>query len=555
MTVGIMASRIVYAETFSNIFSNGWHLISVPCAVEGLEPGVFFAPVSSDVVGFSGGQLKPSNELPSMTNGKGYWAYFDGDTNVSVDCISYASDTVTLALDQGWNIIGIPFSSAHWAGSTMDGVSVGVSSMVEGPPYQYDATSGNYSPNSIMTEWNGYAVKVTAAGSLQIPKMSVNNTPAANAGDDYKWFVGSIYDYAGYTGTGNELNTIFARRDIPSTLDGRSSSDPDGDILTYTWRQTAGPAVSIADSNASTTTFIPGDASTYQFELTVSDGFLAATDTVTVTTKKLTGKLVFSLQNGATEDIYTLDLEDDTGAGLKRITDHYSGYEKIPRWSTDGVKILYAGTPPEEDPEIYLMNQDGSGKTQITDNYSNEYSGDISGSGRIIYCSDKDGPGDLYDVNISGTDERRLTNLLKDCTIPKYSPDDSMIVFLTNYGGDNDEIYVINADGTNLNRLTNDNLIQLQPNWTPDGKIIFCERELIYTPDKVYTMLPDGTQKTLINTPVKYDRIYVPVMTGDGEFIYFEDDNSKLIVMYSDGSSSVDLGFGGLGTFDYYPVP
>ena len=71
------------------------------------------------------------------------------------------------------------------------------------------------------------------------------------------------------------------------TLNGRGSSDPDDDTLTYAWRQTGGTSVSLSGANTATPGFtapslLSADAELV-FRLTVSDGSLSATDTVTVT--------------------------------------------------------------------------------------------------------------------------------------------------------------------------------------------------------------------------------------------------------------------------------
>jgi hypothetical protein len=73
------------------------------------------------------------------------------------------------------------------------------------------------------------------------------------------------------------------------TLDGSASTDPNLDTLTYTWAQTAGPAVALSDLNAVMPTFTAPAVSaadvskTLTFELTVSDGELSDTKPVSVT--------------------------------------------------------------------------------------------------------------------------------------------------------------------------------------------------------------------------------------------------------------------------------
>ena len=80
---------------------------------------------------------------------------------------------------------------------------------------------------------------------------SVNAAPTANAGADQQVDIGATV-----------------------TLDASASSDSDGSILSYHWRQTAGVAVSIADANSQITTFIVPESaldSNLSFELVVVD--------------------------------------------------------------------------------------------------------------------------------------------------------------------------------------------------------------------------------------------------------------------------------------------
>ncbi|HET9334387.1 MAG TPA: tandem-95 repeat protein [Gemmatimonadota bacterium] len=70
------------------------------------------------------------------------------------------------------------------------------------------------------------------------------------------------------------------------TLQGGGSTDPDGDPLAFEWRTLSSPSgvtVSLTGAGTALATFTPTVAGVYEFELTVSDGELAARDTVRVT--------------------------------------------------------------------------------------------------------------------------------------------------------------------------------------------------------------------------------------------------------------------------------
>ncbi|MEW6367520.1 MAG: IPT/TIG domain-containing protein [Acidobacteriota bacterium] len=67
-------------------------------------------------------------------------------------------------------------------------------------------------------------------------------------------------------------------------LDGTGSSDPDGDAITFSWRQTWGTSVALSGAATATPSFTaPAAAETLRFELTVRDQTLSASDQIEVT--------------------------------------------------------------------------------------------------------------------------------------------------------------------------------------------------------------------------------------------------------------------------------
>lgn len=86
-----------------------------------------------------------------------------------------------------------------------------------------------------------------------------NHSPIANAGTDQKIILGDLV-----------------------TLDGDSSSDPEGNALTYSWTQTGGPTAILENDTSPNPTFTASEVGTYNFTLSVSDGELTSSDEIKV---------------------------------------------------------------------------------------------------------------------------------------------------------------------------------------------------------------------------------------------------------------------------------
>jgi PKD repeat protein len=118
-------------------------------------------------------------------------------------------------------------------------------------------------------------------------------------------------------------------------LDGRGSSDPDGDSLTAAWIQVAGPAVELADPTAIQTSFLaPRETANMVFRLEVADGVQSdATSTeVRVVEAKDGPRARFSVE----------PLAD----GSYRFQDHSVGQELIRTWDFgDGSANSHAANP------------------------------------------------------------------------------------------------------------------------------------------------------------------------------------------------------------------
>lgn len=144
-----------------------------------------------------------------------------------------------------WSITAKPVGSA----STL------VSSVTSSTSFTPDV-AGNYTVNLVVNN----SITNSTASTLNIAVAYVNHAPVANAGTQTSKLIGTI---------------VY--------LNGSGSYDPDGDALFYAWTISTKPIGSIATlSNPSVQnpTFAVDLAGSYTVTLTVSDGFLANTSSI-----------------------------------------------------------------------------------------------------------------------------------------------------------------------------------------------------------------------------------------------------------------------------------
>jgi hypothetical protein len=187
------------------------------------------------------------------------------------------------------------------------------------------------------------------------------------------------------------------------------------------------------------------------------------------------------------------------GSNKTQITHGSVGIDSNPALSPDGTKVAYS-TPYKTGIGIAVVSADGGNPQVLTTedsplNYSPAWSPD---GNKIIFTV---GSGDGIDeMNADGSNRHRLLTQLNGETYGhlSWSPDGSRIVFASTRpdGGSNNnhfEIWVMNADASGLTRLTNNDFPDQHPEWSPDGSKILFGSQRGFAGTNVYIVNPDGS--------------------------------------------------------------
>jgi TolB protein len=185
------------------------------------------------------------------------------------------------------------------------------------------------------------------------------------------------------------------------------------------------------------------------------------------------GRLLVTSTRSGDGDIYALDPESPSA--LNRVSDA-AGAEVSGNFSPDGTRIAYISTG-DGNPELYVMNADGSDPRRLTTTESAEASPQWTPDGRqIIYAVVEGRSTQVWAANADGSEARVLNVAGGGNDQPAVSPDGNMIAFRSVERGGRD-IFLMNVDGSNVRPFTETETREGNPAWFPDGRLAYLSEQ------------------------------------------------------------------------------
>jgi TolB protein len=288
-----------------------------------------------------------------------------------------------------------------------------------------------------------------------------------------------------------------------------------------------------------TPTPLPTDAECYGASATLfihdNDPMPSPTPTPAPTNKR---KIAFGSNRDGNEEIYVMD---EDGTAVRRVTNTLSS-DGQPSWSPDGTRLAFV-SDREVRNGIHLMNADGTNVTRLPGIFGESPIWSPDGT-RIAFTGSRQGFSyEIHVVNLDGSGLVNVSNNPQEDFAPAWSPDGKQLAYTSRRENGTFSVYVVNVDGTGLRRLVEG--YSREPAWSPDGTRIAYVAQGDQMDTNIYVVNTDGTGKKFLTGGRPFNNDVSPSWSSDGARIAFVSnrDNQKyeIYVMNSDGSGQTRL--------------
>ena len=238
----------------------------------------------------------------------------------------------------------------------------------------------------------------------------------------------------------------------------------------------------------------------------------------------------------------------------------------LPAFSPDGERIAVMSSMAGSLPDIWIMNKDGSGLRQVTDNSGFEADPAWSSDGHaIVFRSIRGHTVGLYSVSIDTRREqkliaygsidelRRQQGLVEESVV---SPDNTRIAYTVYDPRTNSKaLFLRDVHSATATRLTTGLPIVSYPRWAPDGQSIAVELLHDRGSDAGVVAVSGGAPRQL--TSVR-DEAWVHSWTPDSKRVVYAGQRAGVWNIYwvpaNGGPEQRVTNYAGVGTFVRYPA-
>ena len=170
-------------------------------------------------------------------------------------------------------------------------------------------------------------------------------------------------------------------------------------------------------------------------------------------------RIAFTSNRDGNPEIYVMNRD---GSGLRRMTNNPS-IDVTPTWSPNGNQIAWVSDRTGS-PKIYVMNADGTGQRLLISDYSDRPTWSSGQFNEIAYAA-RTGPGyDIKIYDVATGESRKITDGIGNNQSPAFSPNGRHIAFTSTRSGKS-QIFTVDRDGNNLRQITREGNNKF-PNWS-----------------------------------------------------------------------------------------
>ena len=177
-------------------------------------------------------------------------------------------------------------------------------------------------------------------------------------------------------------------------------------------------------------------------------------------------RIAFISDESGSKELYIVDYD---GQNKKRIT--FDGViTASPDWSEDGEGLIYLSYLNQRT-EIFFHNLKNNERKVLSSYPGLNAFADISPIGEMALTLSKDGDPEIYVMNKNGSALRRLTYQKGVDASPSWAPDGKRITFVSDRDG-SPQIYIMETSTKKVRRVTYQGSYNTSPAWAPQGNLI-----------------------------------------------------------------------------------